>query len=60
MTNHRELIFANLLDVISLIINTDDEIHPAILRIYERNAAYFTDMNNEGLLQHPEESNITE
>ena len=60
MTLVTEIIFANLLDVIPLISNTETEIHPAILRIYERNAAFFLDMNHEFLIQHPEERNFTE
>ena len=55
-----EIIFANLLDVIPLISNTETEINQAILRIYERNAAFFLDMNHEFLIQHPEERNFTE
>ena len=54
------VLFANLLDAIQLISNTDNEIDPAILRIYERNAAFFQDSADEFLIQHPEESNFTE
>ena len=53
-----EIIFANLLDIIPL-ISTETEIHPAIMRIYERNAAFFLDMNPD-LIQHQEERNFTE
>ena len=60
MTLLTEIIFANLLDAITLISNTDYENNPAILRIYERNAAFFLDMNLEFLIQHPEERNFTE
>ena len=34
-----DLAFANLLDLIPLITNTDEDFDPAILRIYERTAA---------------------
>ena len=34
-----DLVFANLLDLIPLIKNTDEEIDFAILRVYERTAA---------------------
>ena len=34
-----DLALANLLDVIPLITNTDEDVDPALLRIYERNAA---------------------
>ena len=60
MTILTEIIFANLLDAIPLISNTESEINPSILRIYERNARFFLDMNHELLIQHPEESNFTE
>jgi len=60
MTRLTEINFANLLDAISLISNTDNEIHPAILRIYERNSAFFFDVNQEFSIQHPEERNFTE
>ena len=60
MTLVTEIIFANLLDAIPLISNADNENNPAILRIYERNAAFFLDMNHELLNQHPEERNFTE
>ena len=39
ITNITDLALANLLDVIPLISNTGEEVHPLILRIYERNAA---------------------
>ena len=63
MTLVTEIIFANLLDVIPLISNTETEINQAILRIYERNAAFLMDMNHEFFnthIQHPEERNFTE
>ena len=34
-----ELAFANLLDLIPMISNTDEDVDPALIRIYERNAA---------------------
>ena len=60
ITTLTDVIFANLLDAIPLISNTDNEINPAIFRIYERNAAFFQDINDDFFIQHPEESNITE
>ena len=60
MSNFIEIIFGNLLDAIPLISNTDSGINPAILRIYERNAAFFNGINDEYLIQHPVENNFTE
>ena len=60
MSNFIEIIFGNLLDAIPLISNTDNEINPAIFRIYERNAAFFQDIIDDFFIQHPEVSNITE
>ena len=54
------IIFANLLDVIPLISNTDDRINSTLLNIYYRNAAYFLDMNQELLIEHIKENNIIE
>ena len=54
------IIFANLLDVIPLISNTDDKIDSTLLNIYYRNAAYFLDMNQELLIEHIKENNIIE
>ena len=34
-----DLAFANLLDLIPMISNTDENVDPALVRIYERNAA---------------------
>ena len=34
-----ELAFANLLDLIPMISNTDEDVDPALIRIYERNVA---------------------
>ena len=53
-------IFANLLDVIPLISNTDDRIDLNLLNIYYRTAAYFQDMSQELLIEHVEENNILE
>ena len=60
ITTLTNAIFANLLDAIPLISNTDDEINPAIFWIYERNAAFFQDIIDDFFIQHPEVSNITE
>ena len=38
-----DLALANLLDVIPLITNTDENVDPALLRIYDRNAAIIND-----------------
>ena len=38
-----ELAFANLLDLIPMISNTDENVDPALIRIYERNAAIVND-----------------
>ena len=54
-----ELAFANLLDVIPLISNIDEEVHPAHLRIYERNAAVIQNTHPEQI-EHIEEQNFTE
>ena len=54
------IIFANLLDVIPLISNTDDKIDSTVLNIYYRNASYFLDMNREVSIGHIEENNIIE
>ena len=34
-----ELAFANLLDLIPMISNADEDVDPALIRMYERNAA---------------------
>ena len=54
------IIFAELLDVIPIISNTDDKIDSTLLNIYYRNASYFLDSNRELLIEHVEESNIIE
>ena len=60
LTELTTIIFANLLDVIPRISNTDDWFDPILLNIYYRNAAFFQDMNQELLIEHPEENNIIE
>ena len=55
-----KIILTNILDAIPLISNTENDINPAILGIYERNASLFLDMNHEFLIQRPEERNFTE
>ena len=39
-----DLVFANLLDLIPLITNTDEDLDPAILRIYKRTAGIFEEI----------------
>ena len=48
-----------MLDTIPLIHNVDDPVNPAILRIYERNAAVFNN-TEENLNIHQEVANIEE
>ena len=60
ITELTAIIFANLLDVIPLISNTNDRTESSLLHIYYRNAAYFQNMNQELLIEHPEEINIME
>ena len=60
ITELTAIIFANLLDVIPLISNTDDRIDSNLLNIYYRTAAYFLEMNQELLIEHIEENNIIE
>ena len=54
-----QLALANLLDVISLISNIDEEANPALLRIYERNAAVIQNTDLEQI-EHIEEQNFAE
>ena len=56
----RNLAFANMMDTIPLIRNVDDPVNPAILRIYERNAAVFNSFNHENVNLHQGEANIEE
>jgi len=60
ITELTAIIFANLLDVIPLISNTDERMESALLQIYYRNASLFQDMNQELLIEHAEENNIIE
>ena len=60
ITELTTIIFANLLDVIPLISNTDDKIDSTLLNIYNRSASYFLDLNRELLIEHVEENNIIE
>ena len=60
ITELTAIIFANLLDVIPLISNTDDRVESALLQIYYRNAAFFQGMNQELLIEHAAENNIIE
>ena len=60
ITELTAIIFANLLDLIPLISNTDDRVDSALLDMYYRNAAYFQVMNQELLIEHAEENNVIE
>ena len=55
-----QLALANLLDVISLISNIDEEVDPALVRIYERNAAVIQNPDLEQMIEHIEEQNFAE
>ena len=55
-----QLALANLLDVISLISNIDEEVDPALVRIYERNAAVIQNTDPEQMIEHIEEQNFAE
>ena len=55
-----EIIFATLQDVIPFIHNDGSPINEVILRIYERHAALFEDLNEEILNEHPEVNNVEE
>ena len=46
-----DLALANLLDLIPMISNTDENVDPALVRIYERNAAI---VNGEWEILHSE------
>ena len=56
----KEIIFQTLLDTIPFLRNTGDPVNEAILRIYERSAAFFQDMDEEILIEHPEVNNFEE
>ena len=53
-----DIIFQTLLDTIPCLRNTGDPVNEAILRIYERSAAFFQDMDEEILIEHPEVNNV--
>ena len=62
ITELTAIVFANLLDVIPHLSNTDDRFDSILLNIYQRNAAYFMDMdmNQDFFIEHLEENNIIE
>ena len=49
-----EIIFKTLLDTIPCIRNDGSPVNEAILRIYQRSAAVFLDMDEEILIENPE------
>ena len=57
-----EIIFKTLLDTIPCLRNTGDPVNEAILRIYERSAAFFQEeiLIEEILIEHPEVNNFEE
>ena len=59
ITTLSDLAFYNLLDAIHLISNTGG-FNQTILSIYERNAAVFQNINQDGLIEHLEVNNIEE
>ena len=52
------IIFATLQDAIPCIRNDGSPVNEIILRIYERHAAFFQDMGDEILIEHPEVNNV--
>ena len=54
------IILKTLLDTIPYICNTGDPVNEVILRIYERHAAFYQDMNEEILIEHLEVNNVEE
>ena len=60
IANLTEIIFATLQDTIPCIRNDGSPVNEVILRIYERHAALFQDMNEEILNEHPEVNNVEE
>ena len=60
IANLTEIIFATLQDAIPCIRNDGSPVNEVILRIYERHAALFQDMNEEILNEHPEVNNVEE
>ena len=55
-----EIIFQTLLDTIPCLRNTGDPVDEEILRIYERSADFFQEMDEEILIEHPEVNNFEE
>ena len=53
-----EIIFATLLDTIGNISNTEQTVNDAMIRIYERHAQYFLEMNNDILIDNIDFNNI--
>ena len=60
IANLTEIVFATLQDAIPCIRNDGSPVNEVILRIYERHAALFQDMNEEILNEHPEVNNVEE
>jgi len=60
IANLTEIIFATLQDAIPCIRNDGSPVNKVILRIYERHAALFQEMNEEILNEHPEVNNVEE
>ena len=60
IANLTEIIFATLQDAIPCIRNDGSPVNEVILRIYERHAALFRDLNEEILNEHPEVNNVEE
>ena len=55
-----EIIFKTLLDTIPCLRNTGGPVNEAILRIYQRTAAFFQDLDEEIPIEHPEVINVEE
>ena len=60
IANLTEIIFATLQDAIPCIRNDGSPVNEVILRIYERHAALFQNMDAEILNEHPEVNNVEE
>ena len=60
IANLTEIIFPTLQDAIPCIRNDGSPVNEIILRIYERHAAFFLDMNEENLIEHLEVNNVEE
>ena len=52
------IILATLQDAILCIRNDGSPVNEIILRIYERHAAFFQDIDEEILIEHPEVNNV--